>query len=346
MSFQTVYCTYNNLEEAFCFKEEEPQYKALYNLCYHYSDVIIDLPDDEIKLRLLKDPLIKAFIKREHSEFHGLPRFFTDLKEERLETYPNDFIICEEVDDFCEKTFEEKGVFISNTNLLPKLFKTLQNHSFEKSLNLNDDSHTHNYYSWENLLKENVLSPCNCAVIVDNYLFEKYNSFKNENLFSIVKHLIPDRLDVPFHLTLVTDNREAKQDKNFFSKTLIPELYDHIKSTTGKEIQIEVVTHSMNPQIHQRAILLSHFLISSEKGFNIFIDGIVKSETVYYSDWNYFKIEKFNEGFKGDLKIDRNRNYLNVIRKQIEKSREGKDFAGRQDFWVSNIETSTNRIFS
>lgn len=345
MIYQTIYCTYDILEEIFYFKEEDPLFSDFYNIAHRFSDVIIDLPDDEIELRLKNDPILKSLIKREHAKLLGLPHFFKNLTEERLESYPNDFIICEEDDDFCKTQFEEKGVFITNRNLLPFVFKNLQIHSFEKSLVINESSKNHEFYCWCNLIHANDLIPCNCAVIIDNFLMEKYEQNKFENLFSIVQHLIPNKLNIPFYLTIVIDNREAKKDKSFYSKVLIPELYGHIKATTGNEIQIEVVTHSMNPQIHQRAILLSHFFISSEKGFNVFGRGIVKSETVFYSDWNYLKIEKLNDGFKGELKITRNRNYLNVIRKQIVKSQQGNDYAGRQDFWVSNNESAINRIF-
>ena len=103
----------------------------------------------------------------------------------------------------------------------------------------------------------------NSMIIVDNYIFKR----ERENLYRILDTVLPQKLSIPYHLTIFYiegDERNRNNLHNYLRK-IRPQL----------EIMLELIKTDKDPNngyqtdFHDRAIITNHIWISSGAGFNL-----------------------------------------------------------------------------
>jgi hypothetical protein len=104
--------------------------------------------------------------------------------------------------------------------------------------------------------------PFNSLVLTDSYLYDYRSSEMELNLFQLLKGLLPAKLDVKFHLSIVGFNTQKNIDLNI----KLNELQVFLKNEFKYEISIRLIADN----VHDRNLLTNYLWISSGIGFSIF----------------------------------------------------------------------------
>lgn len=128
------------------------------------------------------------------------------------------------------------------------------------------------YKNWAEILrsKEYRLSDCNSMIIIDNYILKNDLVIEN-NLFPILKELLPPELDkrIEFHLSIITEKTKDDQDSKYFQgkysfiKKKIEGLFPNLK------LQFDLYIQEGKGEFHDRVIITNNTMISSEGGFDL-----------------------------------------------------------------------------
>lgn len=162
----------------------------------------------------------------------------------------------------------------------------------------------------------------NAIVISDPYIFKnsKIISGKNyfvgfENLKLILDALLPLDLDVPFNLTILTEN--CTWDVSTANKKL-KELEIYLKKIRKYKITLEFVIYSMSSIVHGRYLLSNYYKITFDKGLNHF--SVEDSCTIVEN--NDIRIERNfdNVNSIGDIPFQSSLETLNDIKKICENA--------------------------
>jgi hypothetical protein len=131
------------------------------------------------------------------------------------------------------------------------------------------------YNDWS-LLKK-FKHPCNTLVITDNYL--AINDRKYENLFDILRKLLPETLDkdLRFHLTLIGHPKYAPDS----ALRRLPSIQDQqrtIKNFLNNNFPYPIDLTLIREDHHARCIFTNYLRISCEKGFALFNNGKISQK--------------------------------------------------------------------
>lgn len=112
--------------------------------------------------------------------------------------------------------------------------------------------------------------PCNSLVIFDSYI----NKNRSENLFEILSIMLPERLKIPFHITISTlkdtiDFDDLKESVESFLKQNKPNL----------EYRLCILSYPKD-YIHDRNLLTNYLHINSGIGFDIFKRKMAQKDTI------------------------------------------------------------------
>lgn len=153
----------------------------------------------------------------------------------------------------------------------------------------------------------------NAAVIVDPYFTGK-SSLLKENLYKMLTALLPESLDIDFHLSIVT-NMEGEQERTENRYNQIREFLDHL----AKPYNIEFGLYD-SARIHDRHIFTNYFRIDSLHSFDYYNEkGVVNKDTTL--------------SIKGLLGTENNQhfNLLSDLKKKLVSARIGFDHFGSKN---------------
>lgn len=139
--------------------------------------------------------------------------------------------------------------------------------SLEKVLFFDNLPITNQYKNWNFLQTYRV--PCNAIVISDNYLFT--NDIGYENLKSILRNLLPEKLKITFDLTII--GYDPKKQFIQIQKTY-QEISAFLKATFNYDINLTIIREDS----HERAIFSNLAKFSTHKGFSLFNNTKIKSK--------------------------------------------------------------------
>jgi len=125
-------------------------------------------------------------------------------------------------------------------------------------------------FQWTSFLPE--VPPRNAAIIGDNYLLNNKNTYEY-NLYPLLDFLVPKKLDIDFHLSIITksdlNNLDAKYNL----------IFDYLKSI-NVNTKLNIYLTNLN-QPHGRMIISNYFYIQSDHTFDIHNNkGIVNKESL------------------------------------------------------------------
>lgn len=181
---------------------------------------------------------------------------------------------------FCKEKQQRQGVVVLNDNMLdnnPSFFEQ-KGHSIRTDLKYEK--------GWENKDICSVIGnhTCNSMIFLDAYICSQNIS---KNLKPLLRVLLPERLDIPFHLSIITQLNGKQLE-------YAEQLYQQIKKTVC-DIKPHLKVHFTlfhSAKIHDRVILTNSYRIEVGAGFNLFIDGKAFNDTVvrYYplKDGDYY----------------------------------------------------------
>lgn len=281
----------------------QEDYPNLSLILSKYARLFINASESEVKGKLLDvdNPL---FILHKNDGTEGtLPKAFKDeLKKylsnnDRFLDKPTSLAFLDIESEHAKSLREDYGHISITKNEIDEIGERIFEGAFYKRFKKGEEvegafrSHIDIYPSGESSDKMNL--PCsNSLVISDPYIFsnsQKVGSeLKNigfENLKLLLNALLPGSLNVPFDLTIVTD--DCKWSSSIASEK-IEELSDYIKSIRSYPTNIELIIYGMKDKIHGRYVISNYYKITLDKGIKHF--NIEDQKTV--RETNDIRIEK------------------------------------------------------
>ncbi len=295
MEGQTVYTSFDCLDEVFLFKEEDEIHSFLHDVITDYSNVMVDMDDLEFDKLIDENPFIKSLVKRPDKKIFPLKPFFDNIESEDLSNFPRDIFLLKKPKSFCDTAMEKFGVLTLKSDKLSEidLLAKRKHKSYEKG-EATDNNSLYLFPGWESFVEKLKITPINSAVLIDNHLFNNYQSGKI-NVINLIGSILPQKLEAIFHLLLVIDNREVKFNEERLLK-LNNEIKSELEEKVGYEVEVGIVTHSLDEEFHLRALITNYHIIKADYGFDCFDKkGTVKKSNEISTQSAYFNL-KYDQG--------------------------------------------------
>jgi hypothetical protein len=264
------------------FDSDKEAWSSLFKLFHSKSELLVDS-----KSRLLDgvdNPYVKHLIKQSNSggsRIHEVPSIFEEIREDFsfIKTGSNSE---SPLYFFANEPPEDKGygVVISHP---AKKYETIKRVALDTfSISVSKNKASNQLTDWADLFRD--LPPRNSLIIADNWLLT--DNAMDKNLFAILKHCIPQKLEKTFHLLII-----AKPDLLNYDKKC-QEIRRFVDSMAA-DIDLTII----QAEYHSRAIVSNYFYIQSDHSFNFFnnINQVKKNALVTYKpicceeDSNWFQ---------------------------------------------------------
>lgn len=314
MAIQTVYCSNSIFSEVIENYKTSSTYEKLFAILENYSDIVLDVDTDELNELKEDNPFYNYFIKRDVGDFVPYKVFFQNITDEDFTIYPNDVFLIDNDALNTQAIREKQGCLILNREEIGMIEDLHKPFGFDFKVPIAGLDRKNLYNSWEEMLKNVCLNPISAIVLTDSFIYKNkgdFDKYKTENLYSIIKNIIPKDLETDLQILIVIDNSESVISKDKADE-VIEDLSVFIKAEIGIDSKVGIVTHLKNKAIHERAILTNHHYFYSDKGFNIWLDSNPKYETKGKIEWLYHSVSENS----GTIRKVNHFDYLKVIRKQ------------------------------
>lgn len=258
----TIYLTKDSFEEIILFDEEYPNLNCIFS---KYATFILDMTEDELEQSLedlesdfaifCNSNNIKTFAEK------SVLQNMLDNKEELTKNCRSLYIV--DVDEQTAKEIQdEHGIIVfSKENINDNIFNQSHwRHQFIKNARTSNDIIS----EWSDVLKDLVWLPTNSLVLTDNYLFnESAVTFDDcvENVKGLLNAILPEKLNVDFHILIVTRHPVCNKEK---INKAIGTIKSYIQSQRTYAIKIEYIFYET---IHQRKIITNYNIMVGDRGF-------------------------------------------------------------------------------
>lgn len=273
MTLHETYCSVNFLEELYShlrrYEEDsdedfhEPEHlQSLKKLIHRYSDLILDIPKQEIFERSLNrnhphfNPGLKKLWKEGRQNFVSIPETFVQLKtdEDYFIGKTTELYFIDEIEKFCTDIRNNNGIQCLNFSQFPDLEEEIFDIS---TLIIRKDKLSEIWGMFRN-----ICPPTNSLIIIDQYLIKEAAS-KTENLYPLLESLMPASLSFKYDLAIFI-SEESNQPLDI--------LYNEIETFLVTKFDYEVnltLLQTKKSNIHDRYILSNRYWIESGHGFDL-----------------------------------------------------------------------------
>lgn len=229
----------------------------LYRLLFKSSNIEIDKTPEEI-IQLSKiNPYINILLKSQSIKTTKVYETLDNATFLVDEIHPNAIFLIGKPKWEVIKLEEKYGLFFVSKDEMIKskrLFR-LQNESFSDRKKIKDFE----------FFKQNQ-HPCNALILTDDYFFicgtrgnKIYDSNAVEiNLKPILKRLLPEKLAIDFHFTIILSPNDVSLDFN--------KVRSDIKLITDK-YNYKILINFIQYNFHERHIFTNYYKITADKGF-------------------------------------------------------------------------------
>lgn len=163
----------------------------------------------------------------------------------------------------------DRGQLVIDTDY----FEKINQFSRPLSFKVNKNPEINTFKNWG--VFKDITLPINSAIISDQYLLKKDRSWKN-NLFEIIKNLLPKRLETTFQLTLIL-NAERMDSEAVKQRFL--QINKFINSlNSGYVVELGLIRAYIGDK-HDRLILTNYYRCISGNSFDYFNSSNLKVDT-------------------------------------------------------------------
>ena len=238
------------------------------------SFVVTDVSEELIK----NDPFLMVLIRQ--GKYNRCDEKYIDKKIETLNS-------TEDAEDLsatylldkkpfvCKKIEEKYGVIAVSSESI------IRNEHLFKGDGFCLDKH-HCYTLRYMTYKDKLRQPCNSLIIIDPYLLldrevdSNTNSVKfpgiSNNLESLLDAILPQELDVDFHLTIISSLKKGKEDvKKAYEQ--VKKCFKRVRNKLTFKLGFFYIAKGYDykkESFHSRHILANSFLVDSEDGLDLF----------------------------------------------------------------------------
>ncbi len=126
--------------------------------------------------------------------------------------------------------------------------------------------------------------PCNALIVTDNYLFAKDNLLLNkrqldENLLRLLLNLMPPKLKIDFHLTIIGTPIDKNGRYQEYIKQHLKDLHSHLLVQLERKFSYNIKLSILIAPMHDRNILTNYVWINSGNSFTYFTNRQLHSNT-------------------------------------------------------------------
>lgn len=288
---QTFLDTFIEKMKGFSLVENYPPQDYVYNL---YRLLLVneqtmfytDLTNEEIISH--SNPYIKALLKKNRIESRT-EEFGKAINESTQQVYFKNiggctrFFMLNITWPLAEKLEEKFGYVVISKDKIEKMNKFFIFHQVPLS-----KEHENR---WE--FVQQYKHPCNSMVITDEHIAKNAQEVRN-NIVPIIKRIMPSKLAIPFHLTLIGLSKLTSQQRDEVETELKNSL-----NSLGYSVYLTIV----NYDYHDRFIFTNYFQFSTGYGFNMIEEkmGIKQVKSSYKSIFEAFSVALTNSEDTGNI---------------------------------------------
>ena len=277
---QKTYCNPIFLDEIIKGRKKDISYSIAYNMLDKLSDIIVDLPQDELKKLIQTNEVYNRLNKRENKSIKSKDW----IKNFTPENICDDVFLInkDDIKDY-KKIRQEYGCLIiaNEPNDLKSFERYIKGRPFNlvpKTEKINDP--TIKYHDgWGQFFEEFKMTPLNAVIITDNYMFGgKFDKRKEKSLFTILKAIAPKDLKQDFQITIFFNNDPDKRSGVLpLSKEKAENLIKEIKELNLCEsVDVTIVAHTIKSITHDRELISNYYYMKTGVGFNVVDETGVK----------------------------------------------------------------------
>ena len=189
---------------------------------------------------------------------------------------------------------------------------------------------------------DNLFSPCNSLILIDPYILKgKYNprfDIKTNsiliNLIPLLYKLLPQTLDIPFHLSIFSQAFGCVTETN--NNANGEEVYDYLEQEIRKirpQLTIKLslchvkTTGDGDGDFHSRHILTNCMAINSEDGFDLFKNKKDRRNNIKCVSGKYARIEIIHPVLSNNKRLESD-NYYQWIKISSHNTNNNLDYIG------------------
>ena len=268
-----TYCNRDFLDEIIKGRKKVPALGIAFTILNKLSNIIVDIPKEDLKKLIENDETYKRLNKRENKAFQAREW----IKVFNPENVIDDVFLINEGDiDNYKNIRQEYGCLIiaNEQNDLRSLERMVKGHPFNlvPKADRIDDPTIISHDSWTQFFNEFNLSPLNAVVITDNFMFgSKFEEQKEYSLFAILKSIAPKKLKQDFHITIFFNNDPDKRSGVVpLTKEKAEKLVNEIKDLNlCTSVKVSIIAHTIKSTTHDRELITNYHYMNSGVGFGV-----------------------------------------------------------------------------
>lgn len=268
-----TYCNHDFLNEIIKGRKKVPSMEIAFTMLNKLSNIIVDMPKEDLKKLIESDEIYKRLNKRENKAFKAKEW----IKGFNPANVTDDVFLINEGDiNNYKNVRQEYGCLIiaNEQNDLRSLERMIKGHPFNlvPKADKIDDPTIKSHDSWTQFFNEFNLSPLNAVIITDNFMFgSKFEAQKEFSLYAILKSIAPKNLKQDFHITIFFNNDPDKRSG------VVPlpieraeQLIKDIKNLNlCASVKVTIVAHTIKSTTHDRELITNYHYMNSGAGFGV-----------------------------------------------------------------------------
>lgn len=246
------------------FNGNYPNLKSIFT---NHAKIFLNISPEELQEDLANEGVLFLYL---HA-FGGAkipesnPNHFINILEDgiHLLASPRSLYILNISESQAETLQNSYGVLVQSSN---SIYDDIFKGGFHKELPKQKQLISGSKKGWE-VLFDFAFPPSNSIVITDDWLFKNEENGKivgQENILSLLNVLLPNDLQVEYHILIITDDQGRAESK---CENIANELRKSIAPFRKYPIIVEVV---FADTIHKRKAILNYLSITCDKGFAMF----------------------------------------------------------------------------
>jgi hypothetical protein len=274
-----TYCSHSFLDEIIKGRKKDTSYSIAFTMLNKISNIIVDMPNDDLKKLIEKDEIYNRLNKRENKSLKAR-EWLKDFSP--VDICDDIFLINEGDIKEYKKIKQEYGCLIiaDNPNDIKAFERYSKGHPFNLVPNSDkiDDPTIKSHDSWTQFFDEFNMSPLNSILITDNFMFgSKFDNQKEYSLFAILKSIAPKDLKEDFHITIFLNNAPDRNGVVPLKKEKAENLIEEIKNLNlCKSVKVTIVAHTIKSTTHDRELITNYHYMHSGAGFGVVDENGVK----------------------------------------------------------------------
>jgi len=166
--------------------------------------------------------------------------------------------------------FDLRKIFLARKDDWKRKLQSVNQNAIEYSISKINNSG--DFVGWKELGKKVREFPMNSLVICNNYVLEKKEAYEN-NIFSIIRELLPQHINCDFHLTIIAgiidkDNKNKRKARYDKLKNYIEEL------NKSRDYPICFNLFFLDTKkVHSRMMISNYWRVTSDHNFDFYTEN-------------------------------------------------------------------------